>query len=262
PGRRPPPRRYRDTTLVVETDFEHDAGAVTVVDCMPPREGPPVDVRQVIGRRGTVPMRMDLVIRTDYGSVVPWVRRTKRGIRGVGAPDAISLNTNLPLRGEGLTTVSEFSVRAGERRSMTLSWHPSNVPASDIIDADAAVRDTEAWLRVCARRRRGGGARPRGMGAAVDRAVHLRRPQPRRGAALPGHHQGADLRADRRPRCRADHLPARADRWRAQLGLPHLLGARRHLRALRPGGGRLPRRGARLAAVADARGRRAGRGGA
>src|SRR4029450_8163632 len=220
PGRRPPPRRYRDTTLVVETDFEHDAGAVTVVDCMPPREGPPVVVRQVIGRRRTVPMRLDLVIRTDYGSVVPWVRRTKRGIRAVGGPDAMSLNTNLPLRGEGLTTVSEFSVRAGERRSMTLSWHPSNVPASDIIDAEAAVRDTQA------------SSRPR-----TARATS-RRPHPRRGTPPPGPHQGPELRADRRHHRRADHLPARADGRRAHLGLPHLLGARRHLRALRPGGGR------------------------
>ncbi|HEU4438637.1 MAG TPA: glycoside hydrolase family 15 protein, partial [Methylomirabilota bacterium] len=147
PGVRSARRRYRDTTLILETDFESDTGAVTVVDCMPPRDGPPVVVRQVIGRRGTVPMRMDLAIRTDYGSVVPWVRRTAHGIRAVAGPDALLVNTDLPLHGEGYTTVSEFSVRAGERRSMTLSWHPSNVPASDLIDAEAAVRDTETWWR-------------------------------------------------------------------------------------------------------------------
>jgi GH15 family glucan-1,4-alpha-glucosidase len=147
PGTRSAARRYRDTTLILETDFESDAGAVTVVDCMPPRDGPPVVVRQIVGRRGTVPMRMDLVIRTDYGSVVPWVRRSALGIRAVAGPDALALNTDLPLHGEGLTTVAEFSVRAGEHRSMTLSWHPSNQPASDLIDADAAVRDTEAWWR-------------------------------------------------------------------------------------------------------------------
>jgi len=147
PGIRSAARRYRDTTLVLETDFETEAGAVTVVDCMPPREGPPVVVRQVIGRRGTVPMRMDLVIRTDYGSVVPWVRRSPRGIRAVAGPDALDVTTDLPLRGEGLTTVAEFPVRTGERRSVTLSWHPSNLPAADPIDPDAAVRDTEAWWR-------------------------------------------------------------------------------------------------------------------
>jgi GH15 family glucan-1,4-alpha-glucosidase len=146
-GGRSVARRYRDTTLVLETDFEHEAGAVTVVDCMPPRDGPPMVVRQVVGRRGTVPMRMDLVIRTDYGSVVPWVRRTKHGIRAVGGPDALSLHTDLALHGEALTTVSEFSVRAGERRTITLSWNPSNVPAPEPIDAEAAIRDTETWWR-------------------------------------------------------------------------------------------------------------------
>ncbi|HEY7039080.1 MAG TPA: glycoside hydrolase family 15 protein [Methylomirabilota bacterium] len=147
PGVRSTARRYRDTTLILETDFETDAGAVTVVDCMPPRDGPPVVVRLVIGRRGTVPMRMDLAIRTDYGSVVPWVRRTRHGISAVAGPDALALHTDLPTHGEGYTTVSEFSVRAGERRSMTLSWHPSNAPQSDLLDAEAAVRDTETWWR-------------------------------------------------------------------------------------------------------------------
>ncbi len=140
-------RRYRDATLVLETDFETDAGAVTVVDCMPLRAGAPVLIRQVIGRRGIVAMRMILVIRMDYGSVVPWVRRSARGIRAVAGPDALSLTTDLPLRGEGLTTVSDFTVAAGERRSLTLAWHPSHRPAPAPIEPEAAVGETEAWWR-------------------------------------------------------------------------------------------------------------------
>jgi len=81
-------RHYRDGTLILETEFEAHGGAVTIVDCMPRRDGPPVLVRQVVGRRGSVPMRMDLVIRMDYGSVVPWVRRSPRGIRAVAGPEA------------------------------------------------------------------------------------------------------------------------------------------------------------------------------
>ena len=75
-------RRYQDGTLVLETDCETDEGAVTLVDGMPPRDGEQPDLaRIVIGRRGKVRMAMELVIRFDYGSVVPWVRRTERGIR-------------------------------------------------------------------------------------------------------------------------------------------------------------------------------------
>ena len=146
-GARSVRRRYRDSTLVLETEFETDGGAVTVVDCMPQREGPPVLIRQVVGTRGTVAMRMELVMRMDYGSVVPWVRRTADGIHAVAGPEALALATDLPLRGEGLTTVADFEVAAGQRRSLTLAWHPSHLPAPPPLDSDEAVRDTEAWWR-------------------------------------------------------------------------------------------------------------------
>ena len=146
-------RRYRDGTLVLETEFETDGGAVTVVDCMPPREGPPVLIRQVVGNRGTVAMRMELVMRMDYGSVVPWVRRSARGIRAVAGPEALALTTDLPLRGEGLTTVADFEVAAGQRHSLTLAWHPSHLPAPPPLDPEVAVRETEArwrrWVDAC-----------------------------------------------------------------------------------------------------------------
>jgi GH15 family glucan-1,4-alpha-glucosidase len=140
-------RRYRDDTLVLETTFETGTGAVTIVDCMPQRDGPPVLVRQVLGLRGTVAMRMELVIRMDYGSVVPWVRRAVRGIRAVAGPDALLLTTDVPLRGEGLTTVADFSIAAGARRSLSLAWHPSNLPPPEPVDAEAAIAETEVWWR-------------------------------------------------------------------------------------------------------------------
>ena len=73
-------RRYRPGTLVLETEYEVEGGVVRLVDCMPPRSGTPDLVRMVIGVRGRVAMRMHLVIRFDYGSIVPWVRRIPRGI--------------------------------------------------------------------------------------------------------------------------------------------------------------------------------------
>src|SRR4051812_28251987 len=82
-------RKYREGTLILETDFETDEGAVTIVDCMPPRTAAPNVVRMVVGRKGTVPMRMQLVIRFDYGAIVPWVRRTENGIRAIAGPDLV-----------------------------------------------------------------------------------------------------------------------------------------------------------------------------
>ena len=152
-GARSVRRQYRDGTLVLETEFESEGGAVTLVDCMPQREGPPVLVRQVLGRRGTVPMRLELIMRMDYGSVVPWVRRTADGIHAVAGPEGLALTTDLPLRGEGLTTVADFPVAAGERRSLTLAWHPSHLPAPAPIDPEEAVRETEGrwrrWVDAC-----------------------------------------------------------------------------------------------------------------
>ena len=90
-------RRYQPDTLILETQFETDAGKVGVVDFMPPRTPTPDIVRIVEGRRGTVKMRMDLVLRFDYGSIVPWVRRTT-GI-AVAGPDWWRLCTPVPLHG-------------------------------------------------------------------------------------------------------------------------------------------------------------------
>src|SRR5437588_483214 len=73
-------RRYRDGTLVLETEFDTDDGTVRLVDFMPRRGEAPDVVRLVEGVRGRVAMRMELIIRFDYGSIVPWVRRVDGGL--------------------------------------------------------------------------------------------------------------------------------------------------------------------------------------
>jgi GH15 family glucan-1,4-alpha-glucosidase len=140
-------RRYREGTLVLETDFETETGAVTVVDCMPPRSRELDLVRLVVGRRGRVSMRTELVIRTDYGAIVPWVRRTASGIRAVAGPDAFELYTGVELRGQQLMTVADFTVAEGQRVPFTLVWHPSHLPTPPRIDPEDTIRHSEAWWR-------------------------------------------------------------------------------------------------------------------
>jgi GH15 family glucan-1,4-alpha-glucosidase len=145
-------RRYREGTLVLETDYETDAGAVTIVDCMSPRSEGPELVRLVVGRRGVVPMRMQLVIRFDYGSIVPWVRQVRGGISAVAGADSLLFYTDVPMRGENLTTTAEFPVSAGQEIPFVLMWHPFHKRAPRRIDADAAVRNTqERWQQWSAR---------------------------------------------------------------------------------------------------------------
>ena len=111
---RPVRRAYRDGTLILETEFENDDGAVRLVDCMPPRTAYPVVIRSVEGLRGKVAMRMELIIRFDYGTTVPWVRRAGDGLVSIGGPDALVLRTSVETEGRDLTTVAEFTVAAGE----------------------------------------------------------------------------------------------------------------------------------------------------
>jgi GH15 family glucan-1,4-alpha-glucosidase len=140
-------RRYRPGTLILETEFETDAGVAVVTDCMPLRTQMPDLIRVVEGKRGAVPMRLELVIRLDYGSLVPWVRRTPDGLKAVGGSNALHLRTPVPLRGEDFRTVAEFTVSAGHRVPFTLTWYPSHQPEPPPPDPEAALRQTEDWWR-------------------------------------------------------------------------------------------------------------------
>src|SRR5437868_3110403 len=108
-------RRYRNHSLVLETRFETSAGVVTLTDFMPPRGHNSVIVRLVHGERGRVRMSMELVLRFDYGSVVPWVGRLEDGTwRAIAGPDMVVLRTPVNLAGKDLTTVADFEVGEGD----------------------------------------------------------------------------------------------------------------------------------------------------
>jgi len=140
-------RHYRDGTLVLETEFETDEGVVAVIDCMPVRGEVPDVFRVVEGRRGRVPMRTVLTIRFDYGSLVPWVRRTEDGITAVGGVNLVRIRTPVPLHGENLETVGEFTVSAGEHVPFTLEWQRSYRTPPIPEDPERTIAATERWWR-------------------------------------------------------------------------------------------------------------------
>ena len=140
-------RRYRPGTLILETEFETDDGIVRVVDCMPPRDKDPDVVRVVQGVQGQVMMRMELVVRFDYGQVIPWVRNLNDVLYIVAGPDSLSLHTPVATHGEGLTTVADFVVSEGQHVPFVLIWHPSHLPPPEGVKADVALEDTDAWWR-------------------------------------------------------------------------------------------------------------------
>ncbi len=138
-------RRYLPGTLVLESEWETEHGAVRVLDLMPPRGQAADVVRIVEGLSGTVAMSGELRLRFDYGQVVPWVRRDERGITALAGPDAAYLATPAPLRGEGASTVSEFTVRAGDRVPFVLTWTPSHYRRPSAVDAERALAETQAF---------------------------------------------------------------------------------------------------------------------
>jgi GH15 family glucan-1,4-alpha-glucosidase len=138
-------RRYRPGTLVLETEFETADGVVTVTDFMPPRRKNPDLVRIVSGKRGQVRMKTELIMRFDYGSIIPWVRKTVDGLRAIAGPDSLHLTTPVDLRGEDFRTVGNFTVQQDQRVPFTLSWSPSHLPLLNVISAEQALEATDAW---------------------------------------------------------------------------------------------------------------------
>src|SRR4051794_24890061 len=107
-------RRYRPGTLILETDFETDSGAVRVIDFMPRRSGgPPRLMRVVEGLRGSVPMRMDLRLRPDYASIIPWTERAADGVIATAGPDAFRVSASMPLSIAPGVITAEFEIAAG-----------------------------------------------------------------------------------------------------------------------------------------------------
>jgi len=140
-------RQYRDGTLVLETEFETGSGTVAVIDYMPIRSQVADVVRIVEGRRGQVPMRMELVMRFDYGSIVPWVQQVDGGISAIAGPDRLRLITPVTLKGEDFKTVAAFTVSEGQRVPFTLTWFPSHHDPPEDLDPEESLKWTTTWWR-------------------------------------------------------------------------------------------------------------------
>lgn len=149
-------RGYRDDTLIVDTEWDTGHGAVRLTDFMSPRGHAPEVVRIVEGLSGRVRMRMELMIRFDYGSVAPWVRRSDDGLIAMAGPDTLWLDTPVRLGDENASTVAEFEVAAGEKVPFVLTYTPSHRRGGERSEAKRALGTTESfwrnWIDTCSYR--------------------------------------------------------------------------------------------------------------
>jgi GH15 family glucan-1,4-alpha-glucosidase len=148
-------RRYRPGTMILETIFDTKDGSVALIDFMTAATGNSSVVRIVEGRAGQVAMHLDLALRFDYGSAIPWVTRLQHrtGLRAIAGPDVVVLHSDVLLRGRKLTTISAFTVAAGQRIRFALTHGPSHLPDPVVPQADAALEEIEAgwssWSSRC-----------------------------------------------------------------------------------------------------------------
>ncbi len=135
-------RRYVENSLVLETEWDLPEGTVKLTDCMPIRQVHPQIVRMVECTRGAVAMRMDLTIRLEYGSAIPWVRRQDGVLSAVAGPDGLALWSPVHTHGRDMSTVAEFTLREGNRVPFVLSYFASTDDVPRPIDGGYAVDHT------------------------------------------------------------------------------------------------------------------------
>jgi GH15 family glucan-1,4-alpha-glucosidase len=137
-------RRYRAGTLILETDFQTAEGQVRVIDFMPLSDDRWDVIRIVEGLSGRVALSMELVVRFDYGSILPWARRTEDVLMITAGPDTLELSSSVGFEGANMKTSAEFSVVAGQREFFVLNYRPSHAPLQPPVDAEAALIRSEA----------------------------------------------------------------------------------------------------------------------
>ncbi|QLE71503.1 glycoside hydrolase family 15 protein [Streptomyces rectiverticillatus] len=151
-------RTYLEDSPVLETVWETPSGTAKVTDFMPQRDRAPDVVRIVEGVSGSVEMLGVLRLRFDYGSIVPWIRRTDGHRVAVAGPDSAWLRSEPPVKtyGRDFSTRSEFTVSAGETVSFVLTWHPSHQPRPALVDPHESLRhsleDWREWAGRCSYR--------------------------------------------------------------------------------------------------------------
>jgi GH15 family glucan-1,4-alpha-glucosidase len=147
-------RSYRGDTMVLETVVETTTGSFAIIDFMPVGAPESSLIRIVEGRGGHSAVRMNLILRFDYGSSIPWVTRLpdETGIVAIAGPNLAVLRSTTELRGESMSTAASFTLREHERVSFVLTFGPSYGPLPAGPDPDSALRDTEAFWREWAAR--------------------------------------------------------------------------------------------------------------
>jgi GH15 family glucan-1,4-alpha-glucosidase len=148
-------RGYVGDSLVLESVWETRTGTVRVLDFMPHRDRAPDVMRIVEGVTGRVEVSSVLRLRFDYGSIVPWMRRSDGHRVAVAGPDSVWLRSEPEVKtwGQQYSTCSSFAVGPGEKVAFCLTWHPSHEARPPLVDPYMALEHTledwKSWSAQC-----------------------------------------------------------------------------------------------------------------
>jgi GH15 family glucan-1,4-alpha-glucosidase len=147
-------QRYRDDTLILETELVCDEGVARVIDFMPVG-GKRCDLIRIIeGAEGEVPLEMLLDVKFGYGAEVPLIQMQEDQALFTAGPNSVALHAGLSLVNNGRHVGAYLTVKKGQRVPLTLRWYPSHATAPAALDAEAELARTQdywqEWSSRCA----------------------------------------------------------------------------------------------------------------
>jgi GH15 family glucan-1,4-alpha-glucosidase len=147
-------QRYRDETLILETEFVCDGGAIRITDFMPISGGEERSdvVRIVEGLEGEVPIEMLLDVRFGYGADLPWITPSPEGLLFIAGPSALILRGPGEPIGDGTRVSAILPVRKGDRIPFQLASYASHEDPPDAFDPALVLAETDRFWRAWANR--------------------------------------------------------------------------------------------------------------
>jgi GH15 family glucan-1,4-alpha-glucosidase len=141
-------RRYRPGTLVLETDYHCDGGAVRLIDFMPFGKNHGSLFRIAVGLEGEVPINTLLRIRFGYGGYRPWITKDNGCFRLTTAPNSFAFYTPAQLSANDEDIWGTFTVKKGQRVPFELTWNPAHALAcAPQLDPAAVLDETDRTWR-------------------------------------------------------------------------------------------------------------------
>src|SRR5499427_5072549 len=139
-------QRYRDDTMILETEFACDGGVARVIDFMP-MSGRCDVVRIIEGVDGEVPLEMLLDVRFGYGADTPFIEKMGDGVCFLSGPDALILRTPVALEQSGRHVSAYFRVKKNDRIPMQLTWFASHEEPPAAANVEQTLASTEQFWR-------------------------------------------------------------------------------------------------------------------